>query len=317
MSDNREPVKWITVRGAHVPIYEGESNYDALDRFYRERRQKKSVKVGDKEVSVKKSIETISEQIQGMSDKELSDYIMKNFIPEDSYFNDPEYKALQQQLGDTKKEMEEAKKQSLELYKKSEVEYDEDDYKKLIEEFDGDKQLAKMMAKKTPEGEEHKRQYQELDKKREELQERWNELDEKREARKANEARKQRAAYINDYETTASDKVKDEYEGFQLDTGVTDYEEWRKKEGKLVEMSPEQYLRECAHNIFKSTYENQVLVTAGDAAVTKELVGLIASGTKMYLPVLDYKTDNQEGRHRAMAAMLLGIDRIPVLVRRR
>lgn len=34
----------------------------------------------------------------------------------------------------------------------------------------------------------------------------------------------------------------------------------------------------------------------------------------MYMPVLNYEDYEQEGRHRAVAAALLGIDRMPVLL---
>jgi hypothetical protein len=76
-------------------------------------------------------------------------------------------------------------------------------------------------------------------------------------------------------------------------------------------MSPEDYLRECA-NIQGTTYEQQ-LKYISDNKVLK-LIGLIESGVKLDMPYLNYYDDLQEGRHRAKAAMDMGIDIIPVLV---
>lgn len=312
--------RWITVNGAHVPIYEGEEVADAIGRLYGDK--KDEVVVGGRKVSVEKKpldkdLQSINNDIQKMSDEELRDYIMKTFIEEDSYINNSEYKELQEELKTTWEEADRLKKEWLDLYDKASKAIDQEDYNDLLDKFDGDKELARMMAKKTPEGEQYKKQSEEVNEKEKILRDKWKELDEKREQIKTSEAKRQRIKYITDFENTVSKDVKEEYEGFQFDTGVSAYEDFKNNGGQILEMSPQQYLHECAHNIFESTYENQVMVTAGDAGITKDLVDKITHGTKMYMPVLDYQTDNQEGRHRAMAAMLLGIDRIPVLIRRR
>jgi hypothetical protein len=82
----------------------------------------------------------------------------------------------------------------------------------------------------------------------------------------------------------------------------------------IMDMSPKEYLQRCAVDIFGSTYERQVRAAEADADHTFKLVEMMRSGTKMYMPVLNYNDKEQEGRHRAVAAMLLGIDRIPVMV---
>ncbi len=76
-------------------------------------------------------------------------------------------------------------------------------------------------------------------------------------------------------------------------------------------MSPKDYLSECA-KIQGTTYEEQ-LKYISDNNVSK-LIGLIESGVKLDMPYLNYYDDLQEGRHRAKAAMELGIDKIPVLI---
>lgn len=311
---NQEPVRWITVNGKHVPIYEGESNADALDRAF----GKKNVKVGDKEVEVSKKLRKTAKELNDMSDEEFRNYVMEQFIDQNSYFKSPEYRELSDQLKQAGERKKQVNQKFLQAMNDSENGYNEEDYKKLVEELGGNKQLARMLAEKTPEGKAAEKRAKELYEEQHSLEERIEELQAHQASIKKNAARKQRTEYINDFENTVSRDVKDNYEGFQFDTGTSDGEDIKKHGGQIVEMSPEQYLHECAHNVFKdTTYENQVLVTAADAKVTKELVGLIESGTKMYLPYLDYRRDQQEGRHRAMAAMLLGIDRIPVLIRRK
>lgn len=76
-------------------------------------------------------------------------------------------------------------------------------------------------------------------------------------------------------------------------------------------MSPEDYLRECA-NIQGTTYEQQLKYISADNV--SKLIGLVESGIKLYIPYLNYYDDLQEGRHRAKAAMEMGVDVIPVLI---
>jgi len=46
----------------------------------------------------------------------------------------------------------------------------------------------------------------------------------------------------------------------------------------------------------------------------ERLKAIVQKGCKLPMPVLDYVGRVQEGRHRAVLAEELGIDRIPVLV---
>ena len=42
---------------------------------------------------------------------------------------------------------------------------------------------------------------------------------------------------------------------------------------------------------------------------------MMADGTKFNMGYIDYNREQQEGRHRAIAARLLGIKKIPVYIR--
>ncbi len=112
---------------------------------------------------------------------------------------------------------------------------------------------------------------------------------------------------------------------FKDTTGIPDYEQlkkgnydelpdkYREMEAKIEYMTPEEYLRACAEQQ-GTTYEKQLSFIRKDKV--EELKILIDDGTQLYMPYLNnVKGDvSQEGRHRAKAAMDMGINKIPVLV---
>jgi hypothetical protein len=83
--------------------------------------------------------------------------------------------------------------------------------------------------------------------------------------------------------------------------------------GKIVLMSPDDYFDSCANVRSKITS----FVDEMDD-VNMERVDIYRQrslkGEKMPLPVIDKKTCSQEGRHRAMTAKRLGLEKIPVLI---
>lgn len=109
-----------------------------------------------------------------------------------------------------------------------------------------------------------------------------------------------------------------EYDGFKTDdTGTSYYNDIltgeRRSKSYLAEMSPKEYIKRCAFDIFdNATIESTIHGTNSDnvAKYTK----MMAEGTKFDLPYLNYQSQNQEGRHRALAAYNLGIEKIPVLI---
>ena len=82
---------------------------------------------------------------------------------------------------------------------------------------------------------------------------------------------------------------------------------------KVVNMSPVDYFKYCA-KIQGTTYEQQFSYLR--KVVVDKLIGLMDSGVKMDMPYLNFikGETSQEGRHRAKAAMDLGINSIPVLI---
>ena len=82
---------------------------------------------------------------------------------------------------------------------------------------------------------------------------------------------------------------------------------------EVVNMSPEQYFKYCAE-IQKTTYDEQFSYLRKE--VVDKIIGLMDNGVKMDMPYLNFVKGgtSQEGRHRAKAAMDMGIKSIPVLV---
>lgn len=105
-----------------------------------------------------------------------------------------------------------------------------------------------------------------------------------------------------------------EYEGFKTDDTGTSHGNGLLKKGYLAEMSPKEYLERCAFEIFDgATIESTIHGT--EAANVEKYTKMMRDGVKFDTPYLDYVGEGQEGRHRALAAYNLGIEKIPVVVR--
>lgn len=114
------------------------------------------------------------------------------------------------------------------------------------------------------------------------------------------------------------------YKGFTLDdTGTWIYNDFLTKDGLkmkeeedevtgyIAEMTPTEYLRQSAKLHGTSVgHEGNFM----DNAKCEKYAKMMKQGVKFHLPVLDYAYNQQEGRHRAKAALMVGIDKIPVLI---
>lgn len=107
---------------------------------------------------------------------------------------------------------------------------------------------------------------------------------------------------------------KSEYQGFKMETGIAYYDD-RLKQGKgyISEMPPKEYLLRCAFQIFpEGTIESTVL--SCNNSNIKKYAAKMRSGEKFDMPYLNLTQGEQEGRHRAVAAMLNGYKLIPVYI---
>lgn len=107
---------------------------------------------------------------------------------------------------------------------------------------------------------------------------------------------------------------KTEFEGFKTETGVP-YADERLAQGKayISEMDPKEYILRCAFQIFTKGTIESTLSACIDSNI-KKYASRMKSGKKFDMPYLDFTRSQQEGRHRAIAAMLAGIKKIPVLI---
>ncbi len=124
--------------------------------------------------------------------------------------------------------------------------------------------------------------------------------------------------FIKQVENWHSDKpvktTKDTFTGFSTKMRIAQFDEDLSKGiGYISEMSPKEYLERCSYDIFGSTYESTVLGV--DYKNVLKYAKEMSEGTKFDMGYLDYNSNKQEGRHRAMAAELLGIEKIPVYIR--
>lgn len=122
------------------------------------------------------------------------------------------------------------------------------------------------------------------------------------------------------YKNNLPKEFKGESSYFKLDTGSynMDYldQDYAKSKGYkgcyIASMSPDEYMDRCSKQVFKNPIEDTY-----DGMENKHNVENYANkmknGTKFDMPWIDLKIKGQEGRHRAMAAKMLGAKEIPVL----
>jgi len=77
----------------------------------------------------------------------------------------------------------------------------------------------------------------------------------------------------------------------------------RSMEGKVVQMTPEEYLDRCAQLQGNSIHTQHELL---DRSKIRAFAERMSKGEKFALPYIDYYQKQQEGRHRVMAAKYMG-----------
>ena len=101
----------------------------------------------------------------------------------------------------------------------------------------------------------------------------------------------------------------------EVATGSDDEDEWwHYTEPYIAEITPQEYFDLCYKYIFHKTppsLDEALKLPEINESNVKEYAKAIQNGSKFLMPYLNFRTENQEGRHRALAAYLAGIETIP------
>lgn len=153
----------------------------------------------------------------------------------------------------------------------------------------------------------------------------FDEAEEKRYREQKEKEFKDWKAEGGDFFKPFEESTQTEYEGFSTTTTGTSYydnflnpkdlaymQDAKRKTGYIAEMSPDEYIDRVARQVFKKP--RYVAERGLDSENINNYAKMMQEGTKFDMPYLEISYGNQEGRHRAMAAKKLGIEKIPVLV---
>lgn len=276
------------------------------DWFDEDERNKQRQIAGNKQEADKKNTKPVTEED-----------IRAKLIKADSYTNDPKYKKLSNEVQDALRRRNEVDTRKVELQEQLKKEQTIKPKSEWTTEDEIADLLGERPVKYTEKGKQLKAELEEYRKKYNEADHEWREKIQKLIALDKAQHDKQKQEWAVSDKDISMD-VKSEYPGFKVNESTTPSVDEALKSGKaiVVEMSPETYLREVAHNIFaEATIETALRGTS--VKNINKYMQMMKDGTKFDTPYLNYKTKGQEGRHRAIAAMMLDIKRIPVIVVRK
>ena len=274
----REIIRWVTVRGRHFPIYADEQGNEYF-----------GVGVEDEK----------------FKNPETTQDIYNLVVGKDSYVNDARYKDTSQKITQYTNESFANTDKIQALRKELKKETIEDESRKGLDRWE-----RELLADKTPRG-------KEIEKEIKTLRERQSQLDSVRESfgnylqAKDNQYKNEQIASFGN--PSLKPASQSDYEGFQLDTATSYYQDaYEQGRAVIAEMSPKEYLQRIAYHTFDTTLEKTVR-GANPKSVAKYAKEM-REGTKYYMPVINYDNPGQEGRHRALAAIINGYEKIPVMI---
>ena len=209
----------------------------------------------------------------------------------DAYLFDVEYEKLKKEREETEKELEQAREEYLRV--------SEELRQEMINGTASDAAMERFSAVLTERGVQLQQEQEQLQKNVSDMQAQQADVE-----NRMNELRMK--AFGGNTRAWNSANKNADYKGFKLDGDK------RYANAKLVEMSPQEYLRRIAFDI-KGNGLDEVLKGASPAQVEKYMRQMLR-GTRFNAPTLNYKNGTTIGDARALAALFNGYKRIPVMV---
>ena len=206
----------------------------------------------------------------------------------DAYLFDVEYEKLRAEQEAAQREIEQARE---ELQRITE-ELRQEMYDGTASEAD----MARFMAVLTDRGAQLQKQQEKMREEMDSLYEQRAEIDQRMAELRVKAFSGSTNAYVS--------ADKNDYKGFDAERGGT--------KAKVVEMRPEEYLRRVAYQ-FTGNGMEAMLKGMSPAAVERYAKAMLR-GTKYKAPSLNYKGQQTSGAEKALAALLNGYSKIPVLV---
>lgn len=254
-----------------------------------------------------------AEEVSQMS----SDELKREFVGDDSYIYDPKYTSLDSErailVDETISLKDERKSLTEELKGERQV--------KPKDQWDMSDELMALLGDKpmsyTERGEEINARLEQIREKEKPTEARLMDVRDQMEAIDRENAREQIDEWESGKHPFEKGDIDKEYEGFSTTMDIPAFDSDLKEGiGFIAEMSPDEYIDRISYEVFHTTKEAAIIC---DYDNVKEYAKMMAEGVKFDMGYLDYSREpaGQEGRHRAMAAKLLGIDTIPVYIRGR
>lgn len=240
--------------------------------------------------------------------------VLSKFISDDDYSKkDDTYKKLQEEESTLRNRREELSSKNRELEKQLKSESIPKPKSEWTEDDEFESLIGNRPMTYTEKGKQLKTEKDKVWKEYLDVDHKWSDAHEKLILAKQKYANAEREWWEKnkpEYKKGSADK---DYRGFATKTkSGYDYDLAQGK-GFIAEMSPKEYLQRITYDVFGSTWSSVVSGVNTDNIL--KYMSMMQQGIKFDMPSI-IEGSNQEGRHRAMAAYLLGIEKIPVYVRR-
>lgn len=281
---DKEPYKWITVKGKHIPVYKNEYGEDVFGA--------------------------------GREDYKSSEDMAKRIVGEnDTYFSDS-FKTSRNRRQEIERQEEQINQQIENLRSQLEREYIEDEEAvKML-----GKNYAGMFGKYTDKGEKILQNVNSLKDEYNKLHEEKNRLQTLENLETRSLYNRQKMEWLQRIENTSTMQLatKQNYAGFKLNESTTPIDsDLRTGRAEVFEMSPKEYIERANYQIFQQQLPLAQNIHGRFYKQVNQYAEQMRQGVKFDTPYLDYENEGQEGIHRAMAAILNGYEKIPVIVKKR